>query len=93
MLLSGADLEPSAAIGKPVNVVSPPTTGVKELDIMVSLVFARAERYLPTWQNEYASDIGLYRDVVLPDPRLVSLGVKFATVEDFAQERAKPRFA
>ncbi|KAF7973254.1 hypothetical protein HWV62_15771 [Athelia sp. TMB] len=67
----------SKAIGKPVEVVSPPTTGVKELDIM----------------NAYASDIGLYRDVVLPDPRLVALGVKFATIEDFAQERAKPRFA
>ncbi|KAF7985834.1 hypothetical protein HWV62_510 [Athelia sp. TMB] len=77
LLLSGADLGPSAAIGKPVKVVSPPTTGVKELDIM----------------NAYASDIGLYRDVVLPDPRLVALGVKFATIQDFAQERAKPRFA
>ncbi|KAF7986297.1 hypothetical protein HWV62_35244 [Athelia sp. TMB] len=65
--------EHSVAIGIPVKFVSPPTTGMKELDVM--------------------SDIGLYRDSPLPDPRLLSLGAKFATLEEFAQERAKPRFS
>ncbi|KAF7973251.1 hypothetical protein HWV62_15765 [Athelia sp. TMB] len=79
LLRSGTstDGKSSAAIDKPVKFVSPPTTGVKEFDAM----------------NEYVSEIGLFRDAVLPDPRLVALGVKFATLEDFAQERAKPHFA
>ncbi|KAF7985837.1 hypothetical protein HWV62_516 [Athelia sp. TMB] len=79
LLRSGTstDGKSSTAIDKPVKFVSPPTTGVKEFDAM----------------NEYVSEIGLFRDAVLPDPRLVALGVKFATLEDFAQERAKPHFA
>jgi len=67
----------SQAIGKPVKFTSPPTTGLKELDVMY----------------EFQSDIGLYRDSALPDPRLVALGVKFGTLEEFAEECIKPRFS
>lgn len=96
LLRSGTstDGKSSAAIDKPVKFVSPPTTGVKEFDDMVcGHGFCTRRNTQQLLQNEYVSEIGLFRDAVLPDPRLVALGVKFATLEDFAQERAKPHFA
>ena len=30
--------------------------------------------------------IGLYRDVEIPDPRLVKMGVKFKTIEEFGED-------
>jgi len=66
----------SAELGKPVIFKAPPTTGIHELDVMY----------------DYQVDIGLYRHSDLPDPRLVALGVKFGTLEEFAKECVKPRF-
>jgi len=36
---------------------------------------------------EYQASIGAFRGQEIPDPRLVSLGVKFATVEEFAADK------
>ncbi|KII90698.1 hypothetical protein PLICRDRAFT_39272 [Plicaturopsis crispa FD-325 SS-3] len=65
----------SKAFGKPVKFTSPPTTTIRELDEMY----------------EYQSEVGLYNESPLPDPRLVALGVKFSTLEEFAAA-AKSRF-
>jgi len=67
----------SAAIGKPVKFTAPPTSGMHEHDVMY----------------DFLSDIGLYRDSDLPDPRLVALGVKFGSLEEFAEQCVKPRFS
>jgi hypothetical protein len=31
--------------------------------------------------------IGLYRDVPIPDPRLIEMGVKFSTLKEFAEDK------
>jgi len=67
----------SKTIGKPVKFTAPPTTGMYELDVMY----------------DFQSDIGLFRHSELPDPRLVALGVKFGTLEEFAEQCVKPRFS
>jgi len=65
------------ALGKPVKFVSPPTTGMEETDEMFA----------------YQSEIGMYRDSVIPDPRLIALGVKFSTIQEFIDQEVKKRFA
>jgi len=64
------------AFGKPVSFVSSQTCGMQELDDMY----------------EFQSEFGLYPHTAIPDPRLVSLGVKFHTMEEFSQE-IKNRYA
>ena len=39
-------------------------------------------------QYEYQARIGMYRDARIPDPRLEALGVKFATIEEFAVDKS-----
>ena len=35
----------------------------------------------------------MYLDSTIPDPRLIALGVKFGTMQEFAETAVKPRFA
>jgi len=35
----------------------------------------------------------MYRDSTIPDPRLVALGVKFSTVEEYVETELKPKFS
>ncbi|KIJ07527.1 hypothetical protein PAXINDRAFT_177678 [Paxillus involutus ATCC 200175] len=66
------------ALGKPVHCVSKPSSGMQELDDMY----------------EFQSEFGMYpHTLALPDPRLERLGVKFSSMEMFAQEDLKKRFA
>ncbi|KAH7928633.1 NAD(P)-binding protein [Leucogyrophana mollusca] len=65
------------AIGKPVKFVSSATCGMEELDDMYA----------------FQSEFGLYPHTAIPDPRLINLGVHFHTMETFAEEAAKARFA
>jgi uncharacterized protein YbjT (DUF2867 family) len=65
------------ALGKPVKFVSPPTAGMEELDEMYA----------------YQSEFGTYRDSEIPDPRLIALGVKFSTIQEFIDQEVKKRFA
>jgi hypothetical protein len=83
------------AIGKPVKFVSPPTSGMEEIDEMVSSpVFDTSLRVYGSslLQFAYQSEFGMYRDSDIPDPRLVAFGVKFGTLEEFAETEAKARF-
>ncbi|KAG2136664.1 hypothetical protein DEU56DRAFT_805254 [Suillus clintonianus] len=64
------------ALGRPVSFAPSPTTGLQELDDMYA----------------FQSEFGLYPHTAIPDPRLVSLGVKFHTMEEFSQE-IKGRYA
>lgn len=64
------------ALGKPVSFVSSQTTGMQEMDDMY----------------EFQSEFGLYPHTTIPDPRLINLGVKFQTMEEFSQE-IKGRYA
>jgi hypothetical protein len=43
-------------------------------------------------QWEYLSEFGMFRDSVIPDPRLVAFGAKFSTLKDFAETEVKSRF-
>lgn len=43
-------------------------------------------------QYEFQSEIGLYPDTVIPDPRLERLGVKFHSNKTFAEEELKKRY-
>ncbi|KAF9237366.1 hypothetical protein BU15DRAFT_88804 [Melanogaster broomeanus] len=61
------------ALGKPVHFVSGPSCGMQELDDMY----------------EFQSEFGLYPHTPIPDPRLERLGVKFNSMEAFAQEELK----
>ncbi|KAG2342315.1 hypothetical protein BDR05DRAFT_964275 [Suillus weaverae] len=58
------------ALGKPVSFVSSQTTGMQEMDDMY----------------DFQSEFGLYPHTAIPDPRLIKLGVKFHTMEEFSQE-------
>lgn len=58
------------ALGKPVSFVSSTTTGMQELDDMYA----------------FQSEFELYPHIAIPDPRLINLGVKFHTMEEFSQE-------
>jgi hypothetical protein len=46
-----------------------------------------------SWPIQYAfqAEIG-YRGFVIPDPRLLALGVKFSSLEDLVEQELKPRF-
>ncbi|EGO19721.1 hypothetical protein SERLADRAFT_402412, partial [Serpula lacrymans var. lacrymans S7.9] len=57
------------AFGVPVKYVTGPKTGMLELDEMF----------------EMEEEIGAFGDIDIPDPRLVKLGVKFSSVEEFAE--------
>ncbi|KIJ12333.1 hypothetical protein PAXINDRAFT_163925 [Paxillus involutus ATCC 200175] len=65
------------ALGKPVRFVSGPPSGMQELDEMY----------------EFQSEFGMYPHTPIPDPRLERLGVKFNSMEAYAQEELKKRFA
>ena len=43
-------------------------------------------------QYSYQSEIGMFRDAEIPDPRLVALGVKFGTIQEFVEQEVKKRF-
>ena len=64
-----------------------------ELDEMVSYV---AQYWLGanggSSQFQFQNDNGFLPDRDIPDPGLVALGAKFATLEDFAEKCLKPRF-
>ncbi|KIJ61553.1 hypothetical protein HYDPIDRAFT_115710 [Hydnomerulius pinastri MD-312] len=64
------------ALGKPVRFVSADTCGMQELDDMYA----------------FQSEFGLYPHATIPDPRLERLGVKFHSMEAFAEEEIKKRF-
>ncbi|KAG2136671.1 hypothetical protein DEU56DRAFT_358182 [Suillus clintonianus] len=64
------------ALGKPVSFVPSHTTGMQEMDDMYA----------------FQSEFGLYPQTAIPDPHLISLGVKFHTLEEFSQE-IKGRYA
>ncbi|EIW78415.1 NAD(P)-binding protein [Coniophora puteana RWD-64-598 SS2] len=64
------------SVGKPVDFISPESTGMQEMDEMYA----------------FQSEFGLYPDVQIPDPRLTELGVKWHTMDEFAQEAAKARY-
>ncbi|KAG1729146.1 hypothetical protein EDB19DRAFT_130786 [Suillus lakei] len=64
------------ALRKPVSFVSSSTTGMQEMDDMYA----------------FQSEFGLYPHATIPDPRLINLGVKFHTLEEFSQE-IKGRYA
>jgi len=65
------------ALGVEVTFISPPTAGMEELDEMF----------------EYQSTIGCYRDIPVPNPALVALGVKFSTFDELVETEVKTRFA
>jgi hypothetical protein len=44
-------------------------------------------------QYKFQSEFGIFRDSVIPDPRLVALGVKFGSLEEFVEKEVKPRYA
>ncbi|KAJ7663069.1 NAD(P)-binding protein [Mycena polygramma] len=54
-----------------------PSAGLAELDEMF----------------EYQAKIGMYSGTPVPNPDLVALGVKFATLEEFVKKEVVPRFA
>ncbi|KAG1753605.1 uncharacterized protein EDB91DRAFT_407413 [Suillus paluster] len=64
------------ALEKPVSFVSSASTGMQELDDMYA----------------FQSEFGLYPYTAIPDPRLINLGVKFHTMEEFSRE-IKSRYA
>ena len=74
--------------------MSPPTSGMEELDEMVSSpVFNTPRVYgTPLLQFAYQSEFGMFRESDIPDPRLVALGVKFGTLEEFVETEVKARF-
>jgi len=65
------------AIGKPVSVTYPSSAGIEEADEMY----------------DFQREFGLYRDSIIPDPRLIELGAKFGTLKEFAETEVKERFA
>ena len=44
-------------------------------------------------QFSYQSEIGMFRDSEIPDPRLVVLGVKFGTIQELVEQEVKTRFS
>ncbi|KAF7329342.1 NmrA domain-containing protein [Mycena kentingensis (nom. inval.)] len=69
--------ELSKALKKDVKFVSVETTGMAELD----------EMFL------FQAKIGMYHDTPVPNPKLVELGAKFGTMQDFIEKEIVPRFA
>jgi uncharacterized protein YbjT (DUF2867 family) len=68
----------SKSLGKEVKFSAEGSSGMEEMDEMY----------------EYQAVIGMYREQVIPDPRLVKWGVKFGTIEDFANDEVtKARLA
>ncbi|KAJ7138890.1 NAD(P)-binding protein [Mycena filopes] len=67
----------AAALKKEVTFTSPPTAGLIEID----------EMFL------FQAKIGMYTDTPVPNPKLVALGAKFGTLEEFIQKELVPRFA
>ncbi|KAJ7652449.1 NAD(P)-binding protein [Mycena polygramma] len=65
------------AIKKEVTFSPIPSAGLAELDEMF----------------EYQAKIGMYSGTPVPNPDLVALGVKFATLEEFVKKEVVPRFA
>jgi hypothetical protein len=61
---------------------------------MIWLVFFEmtAIFILTFFQYDFQSEFGLYPHTAIPDPRLLTLGVKFHTMEEFSQE-IKNRYA
>ncbi|KAJ7617615.1 NAD(P)-binding protein [Mycena polygramma] len=66
-----------AAIKKEVTFTPVPTSGTHELD----------EMFL------YQAKIGMYNTTPVPNPDLVTLGVKFGTLEEFVQKEVVARYA
>ncbi|KAJ7059705.1 NAD(P)-binding protein [Mycena amicta] len=64
-------------IKQEVKFVSVPSAGMAELD----------EMFL------FQAKFGLYNDVPLPNPKLVALGVKFGSLEEFVTQEVAPRYA
>ncbi|KAJ7059697.1 NAD(P)-binding protein [Mycena amicta] len=64
------------AIKQEVSFVSLPSAGLTEID----------EMYL------FQAKFGLYADVPVPNPKLVALGVKFGSIEEFIAQEIVPRY-
>ncbi|KAJ7046214.1 hypothetical protein C8F04DRAFT_1248470 [Mycena alexandri] len=69
--------EIGAAIKKEVTFTPPETSGLLELDEMFLL----------------QAKIGMYGDTPVPNPALLALGVKFASLKEFIEAEIVPRFA
>ncbi|KAK7043420.1 hypothetical protein R3P38DRAFT_2767003 [Favolaschia claudopus] len=67
----------SKAIKQPVTFTTLETSGSPELDESFA----------------FSSKIGMYNNILAPNPDLVALGVKFATMDEFLQKEVVPRFA
>jgi hypothetical protein len=83
------------ALEKPVKFTAPPTSGVEGVDETVrssSFTFRLQVDELLTLQWEYLSEFGMFRESVIPDPRLVAFGAKFSTLKEFAETEVKRRF-
>jgi len=63
-------------LGKPVKFTTPESSGMQEIDDMYA------------YQSEYQ----LYMPTPIPDPQVLSLGIKVGTLEDFVRKEVKPRF-
>ena len=75
--------------------MAPPTSGVEGVDETVrpsSFTFRLQVDELLTLQWGYLSEFGMFRDSVIPDPRLVEFGAKFSTLKEFAETEVKRRF-
>ena len=71
------------------------TSGLEELDVMVSLIKLRPFITLIQfyWQYAYQSDIGMYKDTPVPNPDLVALDVKFGPIDELILTEIVPRFS
>ncbi|KAJ7191457.1 NAD(P)-binding protein [Mycena pura] len=65
------------AIGKEVTFTPLKTSGTEELDEMYT----------------FEAKLGMYNDTPVPNPKLVALGVKFGTLEEFIAAEVVPRYA
>ncbi|KAJ7191450.1 hypothetical protein GGX14DRAFT_481403 [Mycena pura] len=65
------------AIGKEVTFTPLETSGTEELDEMYT----------------FEAKLGMYNDTPVPNPKLVALGVKFGTLEEFIAAEVVPRYA
>jgi len=70
----------SQAIGRPVRVIYPENK-VDPFGLGLNEMY------------DYLVEFGSFGKAPIPDPKLVNLGVKFASLEEFATEAVKPKFA
>jgi hypothetical protein len=70
------------------------TAGIAELDEMVGGFPGMKYNTLTSLsQYAYQADIGMYRDVLVPNPELVALGATFGTIDEAIAAEIVPRYS